>query len=101
AEHHVEAVLLRQLDLHDVLHRLELDVRVADAEHGARAQVSLANAQVTDEDAVARVEIAQAVAVVARAHLEVRTGDRLVLDDEVADDAAPARHARLLDLELL
>src|SRR5690606_27367711 len=90
-----------QLDLHHVLHRLELDVRVADAEHGAGAQVRLANAQVTDVDAVARVQIAEAVPVVAGRHLEVRARDRFVLDDEVADDAPAARDARLGDLELL
>ena len=55
----------------------------------------LADAQVADEDAVARVEIAQAIAVVARADLEVRARDRFVLDDEVADDAAAAGDARL------
>jgi hypothetical protein len=35
ADDRVEAVALRQLDLDDVLHRLELDLGVADAEHRA------------------------------------------------------------------
>src|SRR6185437_4132666 len=54
-----------------------------------------------DVDAVARVEIAQAIAVVARADLEVGARHRLVGEHEVADDRSPAGDARLDDLELL
>jgi hypothetical protein len=101
ADDRVEAIALRQLDLDDVLHRLELDRGVAEAEHRARPQEHLADAQVADVDAVARVQVAQPVAVVARGDLEVGPRHRLVGQHQVADDAAAAGHPRLDDLELL
>src|SRR5262249_54855676 len=100
ADDAVEAVPLRQRDLDDVLRGLEAQLALPDAELRAWLEEDLAHAQVADEGAVARVEVAQAVAVVLDQHLEVRARDRLVVQDQVVDDAAAARYARLAHLHL-
>ena len=73
---------------------------MTDAKDHAGAQIRFAHADIADVHAIARIEIAQAVAVIARRDFEVGARYGFVVDDEIADDAATAGDTRLDDVDL-
>src|SRR5262249_1723142 len=89
-------------DLDDVGGGLEAHLALADAERGARPEEDVADAQVADEGAALRAEVAQTVAVVVGAGGDLEVGARhtRVGEDGGVGDAAAPREAGFAHLPL-
>jgi hypothetical protein len=100
ADQLVERLAQADVDVDRAVERLEAQHRLADAHRLVVVDPDLLHLQVAAEDAVGGVEVAQQKAALVGLDLEVRAADRLVVERQVADDAAPDGDALLLDGEL-
>src|SRR5690606_21430653 len=84
----VEALAAARLDLDVPGAALEAQDALAELDVRARAQPHLAHADVGDEGAIGRVEVAEQKALLRDEDFAVRAADGLVREHQVADEAA-------------